>query len=261
MGSYVKTPKWLSCTGGVLNIKPGRKTRAKSNVCFLLNVYASLHPCKRKNPQRASNYERYFGTLNETHISCPIKKSEISQFEKANSHITVNLFALHIQKGKKPLVFPFRISSNRGPDKHVVNMLVLESGDPNKDAHLLLIKDLSALTNQNQTKHCGKTWTCCFCLFHIPLKAHDASTRIASHTEMCVNFNPMTISYPPAGSVLKFEEHYKCIEVPYFILFDYESMDRLVQHPENKKEAPLPPHLPRKFAWIRYQSHHDHICW
>ena len=116
-------------------------------------------------------------------------------------------------------------------------MLILESDDPNKDSHLVLIKDLSLLTNLNQSKCSEKTYTCSFCLTHISLKAHDASTRIAHHTEMCVNFNPMAISYPPAGSVLKFKEHFKCIEVPYYILFDYESMEKLVQHPENKKEA------------------------
>ena len=263
MGSYVKTPKWLKQTRAILNIKPTSKKAGDKagDRCFLNVVYASLHRNDVKNPQRSSHYSKFYGTLNETKISSPIKKTEISKFELMNPQITVNLYAHHLQKGQAPLLYPYRISSNRGPDKHIVNMLILEAEIPDKDPHLVLITNLSALTGRNQSGAHRKTYTCPFCLTHIEMskRRSDHAARIASHTDMCMNFNPMTISYPPLGSTLKFQEHFKCIEVPYYILYDYESMEKLVQRPENKKESPLPTHIPRTYPWIRYPSQQAHV--
>ena len=224
-------------------------------------VYASLHKTDIKNnPQNSYHYVKYYGTLNETKISTPLKKNEISRFEQMNPQLTINLYAHHLQKGRRPLLYPYRISSNRGPDKHIVNILILEADIPDKDPHLVLITNLSALTSEQNSKTHRKTYTCPFCLIHIDVRRHaDHEARIAAHTNLCVNFNPMAISYPPPGSKLTFQEHFKCIECPYYLIFDYESMEKLVQHPENKKESPLPAHVPREYPWIRYPSQQAHV--
>ncbi|VDI40488.1 Hypothetical predicted protein [Mytilus galloprovincialis] len=84
-GSYLELPTSLKRSNCILNIQN------LDNKCFLWTVLSSMHNFQR-NPENVENYVPFVNSVNMTGIEYPTPLSQISQFEKQNNTISVNIF-------------------------------------------------------------------------------------------------------------------------------------------------------------------------
>ena len=143
--SYVETPEKLSKKTAIINIK-----NENDDMCFLYSIIASiLH--KKKIPTHNLRYipylKRHRDLVNAQMIDFPTKLSDVSKFEKANSGITISLYAWDEQTAQ---IYPVKVSKILA-ENHV-NLLVLENENENK-FHYTTITDLPRLLGK---KGCEK---------------------------------------------------------------------------------------------------------
>ncbi|CAG2250926.1 unnamed protein product [Mytilus edulis] len=84
-GSYLELPTSLKRSNCILNIQN------LDNKCFLWTVLSSMHNFQQ-NPENVENYVPFVNSVNMTGIEYPTPLSQISQFEKQNTTISVNIF-------------------------------------------------------------------------------------------------------------------------------------------------------------------------
>ena len=257
MGTYIPSPRWLTQSHAALNIKPGPGDEAES--CFLNSIYAALFP-KVENRNKAKSYRQHRGYLNESAVHLPVKKSEILRFERLNDQLSINIFALDYDgsPNKKPLVYPYRISPNRGQGKTDIDLLLLESDEDDCRQHLVLILDLAKLVRSNATGCKVKHFCCRYCLQLIKKNTPGATDRILHHESLCRDFEPVATTFPPPGTFLEFKDWPKRLKQPFVIIYDTETKERVQQTVENRAEDPLPPDQPKVYGWCKFPSHNSH---
>jgi hypothetical protein len=63
------------------------------NMCFVWAILSALYPCK-KNAERISKYRPHLNSIDLTGLTFPVPVNRVARFEKNNSAIYVNVYAL-----------------------------------------------------------------------------------------------------------------------------------------------------------------------
>ena len=255
VGKFIKTPEKIEKIRATVNVLQSKTEN--DSFCFIDSVNAVVFPVKGKNnPNRAYHYKKYRSHWNIKGLKLPVQISDISKFERLNPSLSINIYAvdLNARSDNHPYFYPYKISSNRGDDKKVVNLLLLEEGE---NYHFVAIKCLRRLTTKAYSNHhtSKNEKICCpYCLQHI--KTHVYHTR---HKELCQNFKPITTELPPQGTTLEFSEYGRSCPVDYYITADMESREILMSTVENKPEYALS-ELEQKtpYEWVKYPSQKHH---
>ena len=254
-GHYIPSPRYISARKATINIQ------TQDEQCIVDCLVATLHPVPRKrHPERPSHYEPFRHEINTEGIAFPIDRRGIDKLERLNPQFSINVYAFdEIGKGKgnrqKIKVYPYRISKNRGEDKVIVNLLLLED-DSTPRRHFVLIKDLGRLTRSGNSTDCGMTWVCPYCLQHF-----HQERLLNEHTPQCQRFEPMATRYPEKGKndTLSFTQHEKQQPAQYWAVMDWETREVLRLGADQPPECPLSPETPKKFPWIKFPTEMKHI--
>lgn len=201
-GKYTTLPKQIQHLKGIVNMQNDDEK------CFLWCILAALHP-KGKNPQRIQQYYPYENDLNLNGITFPTPISKIQKFEKQNN-ISINVF------GYENDFFPLYISELESANANVDLLYVEQDGN----SHYCLIKDLNGVlrsTKRAKRKH----YFCQRCLH-----GFIREDLLKDHLPYCKQFSCQKVEYPVEGkdNILKFENFYKKLRVPFVIYCDFETV-------------------------------------
>ena len=150
-------------------------------------------------------------------IKFPMKKTQISLFEKNNPEYAVNVLGYSGASG----IYPARISKHYTSNRIAINLMLISSGN---QQHYVLIKNMSRLVGMQTNKHKGKTYICLNCFNTFSLKK-----SFKQHTEFCLSNEAVKISMPKKGTTIKFDKFGKSLKVPFVIYADFESFTEKVK--------------------------------
>ena len=120
--SYIELPKQLKGKKAVINIKN------EDQKCFMWCVLRHLHP--DNHPERVSSLRQYENDLDFRDIEFPMKIKDISDFEKKNEGICVNVFGY-----EKREIYPIRFSKH----ENAIDLLYITNEEGH--SHYCLIND------------------------------------------------------------------------------------------------------------------------
>ncbi|XP_071153082.1 uncharacterized protein [Mytilus edulis] len=209
-GSYLELPTSLKRSNCILNIQN------LDNKCFLWTVLSSMHNFQR-NPENVENYVPFVNSVNMTGIEYPTPLSQISQFEKQNNTISVNIFGY--EEGE---IYPLYITKKTFC--HHVNMLYFKE---NNKSHYMLINNFNRFLSRTK-KHREEHFFCYLCL-----QGFTDKCKLERHKADCGKFDFQKITLPKEGEVLEFKEYAKTARIPFVIYADFECLTRKVDicHP------------------------------
>jgi hypothetical protein len=173
---YIPLPSKIRAKRAIVNIV------SDDNLCFLWCVLAHLYP-PINNANRVSNYRKYTGEVNLDGIDMPMRVSQISDFEKQNPSLAINVFALDTD-GETEVVYPYRISKNRARLRHI-DLLLLRESDRE---HYCLISSLSRLVGKNYRR---TQFYCRLCL-----NSFGREDLLADHIRYCGTYAPQRTRMP-----------------------------------------------------------------
>ena len=209
-GSYLDVPKWVSKTGGVINIQ------TDENDCFELCLLAHLEIPHMRNLHLPCRYAKIKGKKYDfTGTSNPIKLNQIPVFEKRNK-ISINVLFIDQDDDGNDVIATAHLCKKLYR-KHV-NLLMLTSENGNN--HFCLIKDLSSLLRRFSPNKDRKRYYCDRCLHFFYKEA-----KMLVHKEACKKVFNCAIALPSKGKdELKFKNHRRQLKVPFVIYADSESI-------------------------------------
>ncbi|KAF4528506.1 hypothetical protein B566_EDAN016828 [Ephemera danica] len=222
--SYLKIPDKLKLKHSVIN-----PYNVIDNECFKWSVCASLY--KGPNPDRIKNLLPYVDRFNWTGVNFPTTFKDIRKFERNNSRVSINVYALSTDD-KFPEIYPIKVVDEE-KDEHI-DLLVLEHGD---NRHFAYINNFSRLVSSQLTNHNGKIFLCKRCLSH-----HYSKETLAIHKRHCSKFPIARIELPqtkegedgqPIKPVIEFKNVEHSEKVPIVIYVDFESYLPKVEGCEN----------------------------
>jgi len=155
-GTHVPLPKFLAVKEALNNMYfHSEKKNLEDNQCFKWCVARALNPVNKDSSRITKTLQEQAKELVFDGIEFPVSLKAITNFEKPNPEISMNVLG-YKDEGKK-LIFPLRIS-NVEDRRYEVNLLLLE------DKHYVLIKSLSRLLTRQMSNHDGKRHFCLRCL-------------------------------------------------------------------------------------------------
>ncbi|CAG2250936.1 unnamed protein product [Mytilus edulis] len=178
-GSYLELPTSLKRSNCILNIQN------LDNKCFLWTVLSSMHNFQQ-NPENVENYVPFVNSVNMTGIEYPTPLSQISQFEKQNTTISVNIFGY--EEGE---IYPLYITKKTFC--HHVNILYLKE---NNKSHYVLINNFNRFLSRTK-KHREEHFFCYLCL-----QGFTDKCKLERHKADCGKFDFQKITLPKEGEVL-----------------------------------------------------------
>ncbi|XP_065640589.1 uncharacterized protein LOC136073148 [Hydra vulgaris] len=176
--SYIPLPKELASKKAIINMKN------KDNECFKWCVARFFNP-KDDHPERVDkNLKEQDKKLNWEKIEFPVSLHQITQFEKNNQDISINVF------GYESSVHPLRISNEKNR-QHQIDLLLISNDETN---HYCLIK-----------RFCTKE-------------------SLSKHKLYCDTHDSVRIELPKPNTMIKFNHFKKTMRVPFVVYADFESI-------------------------------------
>ena len=208
--SYIKLPKFLADKKAIINPKN------TDDECFKWCVTEAVYPQKIKRERVTSKSKENAKLFNWEGIKFPVKKTQISLFEKNNPEYAVNVLGYSVLDG----VHPIRISKHYTSDRTAINLLMISN---ESKQHYVIVNNMSRLVGMQTNKHKTKTYIClnCFNTFSI-------EKSFKQHTESCLSNEAVKTSMPEKGTTTKFDKFGKTLEVPFVIIADFESFTEKV---------------------------------
>ena len=199
--SYIPLPKVLKNKKAIINMKND------DNECFKWCVTRALFPAD-KHPERIDkNLRENSKRLNWNGLKFPVDVKKITNFEKLNQNISINVF------GFQEVFYPLKIF--KGVERqHQINLLLIADDEKN---HYCLIKNMSKLLSSQITKHNGSIHICLRCL-----NAFQTNEKLEIHKEICQSNE--FIEMPEEGTFIQFENHIRSQKMPFAIYADFESL-------------------------------------
>ena len=183
---------------GLINIKN------KDQKCFLWCHVRHINPKKDHPGKIKKDDKRLASNLNYDEIVFPVKEKDFKKIEVQNN-ISVNVFGY-----EDKLVFPIYIS-NKNFDDSIDLLLLLED---NK-SHYVYIKDFNTFMF-HKSKNKNKKWFCKSCL-----QCFSNEKVLIKHREDCLSINGVQSVQVEEG-IIKFENYFKQLPVPFKIYADFE---------------------------------------
>ena len=202
---YRPLPKFLANKKAIINPKN------TDDECFKWCVTEAVYPQKRDRERITKNSRENAKLFNWEGIKFPMKKTQISLFEKNNPKYAVNLLGYDVLGGISPSV----ISKHYASDRTAINLLMISNENTH---HYVLVKDMSRLVGMQTNKHNGKSYICLNCFNTFSIKK-----SFEQHTEFCLSNEAVKICMPKEGANIKFDKFGKALKVPFVIYADFES--------------------------------------
>ncbi|XP_065667913.1 uncharacterized protein LOC136088164 [Hydra vulgaris] len=170
--------------------------------------------------------------INWDKIEFPVSLNQITQFEKNNQDISVNVYGYENSE-----VHILHVSKNNDR-KHLIDLLLISNGETN---HYCLIKNLTRLlSSQTSNKHCKKHY------FRNCLLGFNSEESLSNHKSYCETHDSVRIELSPPNSTMQFTNHNKSMRVPFVVYADFESFIKQIDTCEPN---------PNEFYTKQYQKH------
>ena len=176
--------------------------------CFLWSVLRYLHP-RGKHSTRINDLREYENDLNFKGIDFPVKVIDIQKFENQNPYLPgINVFSI----SDDDKIYTLRL--NQKDAKKSID-LFLFSEDENQ--HCSLIKNFSRLARSQITSDRRKIHICKKCFTHFTKKY-----LFKKHSRYCSKNETVAVKMPTKNTILKFQNHFKKLPIPFAIYADFE---------------------------------------
>ena len=236
--SYIELPiKLKNPKKGLINLQN------KDDECFSWCHIRHLNP-QAKYPQRIKRVDKQFiGELNYKGIEFPVSQKQYNKIEKQNS-IRINVFGYG--KGQP---FPIHMSKEEFDDQ--MNLLLITKDE---EKHHVFIKDFNTFM-YSQSKHKNRNHFCMFCV-----QCFSSEKVLAKHKINCLTINgKQAINMPKKGeNILRFNNFYKQLPVPFVIYADFEAITKKVQGCKRSEE--MEKEKDKRSYTEAYQTHEDCSC-
>ena len=201
--SFIPLPEFIKKKNALTNIKN------EDDKCFLWSVLRYLHPVQ-KNGERINDLKKYENDLNFKGIDFPVKVKDITKFENYNPDLPgINVFSINDNNKIYPL-----IHNQKDCQKSIDLFLFSED----EKQHYSLIKNFSRLVRSQITKDTTrKLHICKKCLNHYT-KQH----LLEKHSLNCSKNETVAVKMPTKNSIIKFQNHFKKLPIPFVIYADFE---------------------------------------
>ena len=200
--SYIPLPNFIMRKKAIINMEN------KDDKCFLWCVLRYLHP-REKHSTRINDLKEYENDLNFKGIEFPVKVKDIQKFENQNQNLPgINVFSINDNNK----IYPLRL--NQKDAKKSID-LFLFTEDENQ--HYSLIKNFSRLTRSQITSDRRKIHICKKCLTHFTKKY-----LFKRHLKYCSKNETVALKMPSKNTILKFQNHFKKLPIPFTIYADFE---------------------------------------
>ncbi|XP_064467558.1 uncharacterized protein LOC135378445 [Ornithodoros turicata] len=203
-------PQLIGCTDFELPNELKKKCRcllnvdlhedSEQNMCFAFCVLAGLHPAKGSYRRRASSYRSYLSQYVFPETFPVVFPKDVEMFEKQND-VSINVYGY--DKDEK-YVYPIKVVDDQCK-KHVDLLLI--------DFHFVLITNFNALFTPPGYFHCKR----CTMGFTTP-------GVLADHLLMCKQQKVSKTIFPKKGETLSFAGEHLMSEVPFYCVYDFESV-------------------------------------
>ena len=200
-GSYIPLPEFITKKKSIINIQN------KDNKCFLWSILRYLHPVQM-NEVRLTDLRDYENDLNFKGIDFPVK--DITKFGNNNPNLPgINVFSVNDNNK----IYPLRINK-KDCQKSIDLFLYSEE----EKQHYSLIKNFTRLVRSQYTSHrSSKIYICKKCLTHL-----TKEDLLEKHISYCSKNETVAVKMPTKNSILKFQNHFKKLPIPFTIYADFE---------------------------------------
>ena len=201
--SCIPLPEFIKKKNAIINIKN------EDDKCFLWSILRYLHP-KEIHGERLTDLIKYENDLNFKEINFPVKVRDITKFENNNPDLPgINVFSVNDNNK----IYPLRISQK---DCQKSIDLFLYSEDEKQ--HYSLIKNFTRLVRSQYTSHrSSKIYICKRCLTHF-----TKEDLLEKHISYCSKNEIVAVKMRSKNSILKFQNHFKKLPIPFAIYADFE---------------------------------------
>ena len=202
-GTYIPFPEFIKKKTAITNIKN------EDDKCFLWSVLRYLHPVQ-KNGERINDLKKYENDLNFKGINFPVKVKDIQKFENNNPDLPgINVFSVNDNNK----IYPLR-HNQKDCQKSIDLFLYSED----EKQHYSLIKNFTRLVRSQYTSHrSSKIYICKKCLTHF-----TKEDLLEKHISYCSKNETVAVKMPTKNSILKFQNHFKKLPIPFAIYADFE---------------------------------------
>jgi hypothetical protein len=163
-----------------------------------------------------SRYKSQLSTLNYKNLQFPLAVNDVSNFEKLNPDLSINVLGIERDKFSGELIIYFLYPSMKSGKK--IDLFLLQNEE--NETHYCLVRNLSRLVSSTVTSSKKKIHLCyrCFCYF-FSLK------KLMEHNKLCENFSIQTVTYPQKPyNYLKFSKFAHLQYVNTVIFADFETV-------------------------------------
>ena len=201
--SYISLPDWISNKKAIINIKN------KDDKCFLWCVLRYLYP-RDRDQERLKDLKKYEFSLNTKGISFPMKKKDISKFEKLNPELPgINVFSVDDNR----IFYPLKESKK--DCKNTIDLFLIEEDGK---SHYTIIKNFSRLIRSQLTSRTNEPIQICKrCFSH-----YTKEELLDKHIEYCSNNQTAVVEMPKPNTYLYFKNYYKKLPIPFVVYADFE---------------------------------------
>ena len=200
--SYIPLPNFIMRKKAIINMEN------KDDKCFLWSILRYLHP-REKHSTRINDLREYENDLNFKGIGLPVRVKDIQKFENQNPDIPgINVFSINDNNK----IYPLRLNQKDG--KKSIDLFLFSEDEKQ---HYSLIKNFSRLVRSQITSDRRKIHICKRCLTHFTKKY-----LFKRHLKYCNKNETVAVKMPTKNSVLKFQNHFKKLSIPFTIYADFE---------------------------------------
>ncbi|XP_065654581.1 uncharacterized protein LOC136081211 [Hydra vulgaris] len=199
--SYIPLDKNLATKKAIINVKN------EDNQSFKWCIARALNPTDKNSERVDKELKNQAENIIWDKKEFPVSLNQITQFEKKNQYISVNVYAYENLE-----VHILHVSKNNDR-KHLIDLLLISNGETNsygseESNHYCLIKNISRLlSSQTSNKHC-KNHYCRNCLL-----GFNSEESLSNHKTYCETHDSVRIKLPPPNSTMQFTNHNKSMRV------------------------------------------------
>ena len=199
--------------------------------CFLWHYIRHINPVKI-HPKRTMQKDKEFvNDLNYEGIKLSMSGNDFNKIETKNN-LYMNVFCY-----ENKLTFPINISDQKF--ENLMDLLLMI--DENK-SHYVYIKDFDRFIF-HKTKNKNKKW-----FYRSCLQCFSSESVLIKHKENCLSINGKQ-SVKLEKGIIKFENYFKQIPVPFKIYADFECNLKIVESYEGSYSKKYQDHIPCSFAY------------
>ena len=202
IGCYTKLPDFIARKEAVINVQNNDQK------CFAYSLLAAIYQVKR-NPQRPSNYKRYFEEYGFNDIEYPI---DVLKFEELEKYLGIGFNVFKVANENGSLIY--RMFTTKVEDPFTAINLLLY------DNHFSWVKSIPRLFCNKQETQCNLI--CMRCLSRMYSKR-----KFDLHVENCrgtEDYPRQVLVLPEPGSSIKFKNVRHQMRFPFVIYADFEAM-------------------------------------